>query len=609
MSKFSLIFLLPLLLLKLNDVSASIELRPMSYEDIVAIDKPKLATVSSQGRIAFVIQKANKDKNFNSEIAYIYDAEKQVSQKIWEMDKIDQLVWKQDILYALGKKEDQYQILSLANQPLTLLSVPSPITAFVVDSLRSQIYYTQTKYLPEATVQKSKEEGYVYRWGKEHSLYVMGERRYGYPDVEEILSFDMSTGQSHHVTELPYKDWHLHDFLISDLQISEDGKDLAILANRTGHPELGESVGCREIWIWNVERQSLDKVERTAKTISNPLKIGNKTISFQKVDHNDLINAYVSEDVNNPPQVVVQKKDSEEVFHLTSLNKHLDFVSRGLVEPVTIATGDKLSVKGYLVHPVNKEEGKRYPLIIATYGFRGKSFIADAEWHSSFPAQVLANEGYFVLLMNHCGLAQNLVGNSNQAREIEGWNVLKVFERAVDVLNEKGLINPNQVGLYGWSHGAFIVQFIISHSKKFQAVCLGEGGDYGPSFFFLAGTDYAAKICDNIYGGPPWGETLKNYIEFSTLFNVQQIETPVLMEFVGGFTGVGALELYVPLRYLKIPAELVLYDGEEHNFVKPKARIASMARKVDWFNFWLLGKENFDKPEQNARWNEMKTIR
>jgi hypothetical protein len=52
----------------------------------------------------------------------------------------------------------------------------------------------------------------------------------------------------------------------------------------------------------------------------------------------------------------------------------------------------------------------------------------------------------------------------------------------------------------------------------------------------------------------------------------------------------------------------VLYEGEEHNFVKPRARAASMARKVDWFNFWLLGKEDPtpSKVDQYARWRAMR---
>ncbi len=66
--------------------------------------------------------------------------------------------------------------------------------------------------------------------------------------------------------------------------------------------------------------------------------------------------------------------------------------------------------------------------------------------------------------------------------------------------------------------------------------------------------------------------------------------------------------MYIPLRYLGVPAELVTYSGEGHNFIKPKARIASMARKVEWFNFWFFDKRNPDpsKNEQYKRWEKMR---
>ena len=68
---------------------------------------------------------------------------------------------------------------------------------------------------------------------------------------------------------------------------------------------------------------------------------------------------------------------------------------------------------------------------------------------------------------------------------------------------------------------------------------------------------------------------------------------------------ISGLEMYVPLRYLNIPAEFVIYHDEEHNFVKPKARIASMKRKVDWFNYWFFDKRDSNKLEQYVRWDQM----
>jgi len=354
------------------------------------------------------------------------------------------------------------------------------------------------------------------------------------------------------------------------------------------------------IGVSSIFRISME--EKTVESISLPEMQLFISPSFDATAHSV---AFVSESSNTPPEISVYHFDTQKSTCLTKLNPQLDGLLRGHVEEINEQTKTGLPIHGYLVHPINEQPGKRYPIIIATYGFHGQ-YIADAEWHSSFPAQPLAAEGYLILLLNVTGCSQNLIGDSAKAREIEGWNALSVFEEAVDLLVKRGG-DPTKVGLYGWSHGAFIVNFLISHSQKFHAACQGEGGDYNPGGFWFAGTMSWPRIYENTFGGPPWGHSLQNYLNYSPFFQVDKIKTPLLMESV---RGIDAFEMYVPLRYLGVPAELVVYNEEEHNFVKPKARIASMARKTDWLNFWLLDKRDPDpaKQEHYAKWEQMRSL-
>lgn len=328
--------------------------------------------------------------------------------------------------------------------------------------------------------------------------------------------------------------------------------------------------------------------------------------NIQSLDQHVRRLSFIAESSNEPPEVILYDCVDKQEMKVTCLNPQLADMALGKVERIKIETDSGISSIGYLVHPVDEKPGTRYPMIIATYGFRG-SFIADAEWHSSFPAQTLAGNGYLILLLNcTSGSGQSMVGNPDQARKIEGWDQLELFESAVDLLSEMGIGDPEKVGIYGWSHGGFVVNFLISHSQKFHVACLGEGGDYNPGGFWLGGHTMWPKIYDNMFGGPPWGTTLKNYLEFSPFFQVDKIRTPLLMEYSEGFdTG---FEMYTPLRYLGVPAELVVYEGEEHNFVRPRARVASMARKLEWFDFWFFNKqwEGSDKKEQYQRWNAMR---
>jgi len=352
----------------------------------------------------------------------------------------------------------------------------------------------------------------------------------------------------------------------------------------------------------------LYRISLAAKTTSGPEPVRVAFAQTPAIDAHATRMAMVSESITEPPEIAIYDLAEKTTARLTTLNPQLKALALGAVERLRVEASPGVAVSGFLLHPVDEEAGKKYPLIIATYGFTGK-FITDAEWHSSFPAQTLAGMGYAVLLLNIPGTAQNLAGDAVKARQIEGWNKIAVFEKALDLMIERGLADPAKVGLYGWSMGAFTVEFLVAHSKRFHVVCLGEGGDYNPGMFWAYGNKLQTRIFDNIFGGPPWGATRKNYDEFSAACQVGRIDTPMLMEFVGGLPF--GLEMFVPLRYRGVPAELVLYEGEEHNFVKPRARLAAMARKVDWFNFWLLGKEDPDpkKAGQYERWRNLREPR
>jgi len=320
--------------------------------------------------------------------------------------------------------------------------------------------------------------------------------------------------------------------------------------------------------------------------------------------------AFVDQASERRPEVTIHDKATGKDRRVTNLNPWLDRHALGKVEKIEIENSSKVKVDAYLVYPVDYVQGKRYPLVIGTYGFRGR-FILTAEWHTTFPAQTLAGQGYAVLLLNTPPSGQSTANDPVKARDLEGWQMLSTFENAVDKMVAQGIADPECVGLYGWSHGAFVVEFLLAHSKKhYKAAALGEGGDYNPSEYAAFGMTTWPKVFQNIYGGPFNEKTAPAYLGFAPVFKAENFEAPLLMEFSGkdGFFG---LEMYVPLRVLRKPAELVTYDDEEHNFVKPRARLASMARKVDWFNFWMLDKEDPDpsKAEQYTRWRQMRDER
>src|SRR5207248_69092 len=58
-----------------------------------------------------------------------------------------------------------------------------------------------------------------------------------------------------------------------------------------------------------------------------------------------------------------------------------------------------IETNGYLIRPFGYQSGRRYPLLVITYGFGG-GYVTDAEGLSSYPAQVFARDGFVVLMAN-----------------------------------------------------------------------------------------------------------------------------------------------------------------------------------------------------------------
>lgn len=666
-------------------------LRSIKYEDIVTTEKPKLVTISPDGtKVVFSVERADIEKNRIIDTLYLWNNKIVSPKALLSMDKIKKIMWVHNTIYVLGQKGESYQIFRIENEKITtIFSSTKPISTFTTAN-QNKVYYSQIVGTKSSVVKKAREEGYVYRWGRDNIL-TLTEKTFEHSEYEEIWCLDLLSGKKQLLTKFSFDHYidNMQYPLINSLDLSPDENKLAINVARLGKPELGAPTFLRDlivfdiqkkkhykllaehhitvkdnpcwisnhelvfqeenyakkelnIWIWNSQTVTEAKLnvdignKRTSALMWNNEKkrlmvesdnllylisIGKKSIDKIEIPKNlaslnyevktswsnDLnFVATTIEDRTTAPQVVLYNLTNHKILTLTSLNPNIKNIRLGKIDSLPVKTKDGISINGYLLYPINYKPGKRHPLIIATYGFNGQKFAMNAEeWHRSFPAQVFAREDYFVLLLNDIpSHSQAILNESKKARDEEGWQMLKAFEAAVTILGNKGLVDTNKVGLYGWSHGAFMVEFLIAHSNKFQVACIGEGGDYNPAGYWLSGSDLWSKILDNTFGGPPWGNTLKNYVEFSPFFSVDKIKTPLLMEFAGA--AVMGLEMYTPLRYLNIPAELVIYKGEEHNFVQPKARLASMKRKVDWFNYWLLNKRDPNEPEQYVRWDAMR---
>ena len=158
------------------------------------------------------------------------------------------------------------------------------------------------------------------------------------------------------------------------------------------------------------------------------------------------------------------------------------------------------------------------------------------------------------------------------------------------------------------------------HSRVHYAAATAADNEQGSlSEYWLTPTFSEAE--ENLYGGPPYGETLENWHKYSISFNLDKIHTPLLMEEMGyGIHDdlLGQMPRNLAVRYeiikgltrLGKPVEMYYYPNEDHAPDDPRARLASLQRNVDWYRFWLQRVEDPDlrKTEQYQRWRRLRAL-
>lgn len=315
----------------------------------------------------------------------------------------------------------------------------------------------------------------------------------------------------------------------------------------------------------------------------------------------------VSQDIDQRPKLIVVEKTTQRKTVVFDPNPQFDALTFGRPEVIRWTGKRSEPLTGELIYPVGYSPGTRYPLVIQTHGIQPGMFIVDGPFTTAMAAQALANKGIAVLQLGESPLYDQTQGTLDF-----GPANLSQLESAVDYLDHLGVIDPRHVGLVGFSATCFTVEYALLHSQYgFAAATSADGNDYGYwSYVAYANTPAAVSQVEMLYGGAPWGGKWKVWLEQSVSFvNYDAFHTPVRLESESNPGDIfNEWEMFIALRRLHKPVELVYEAHGSHPLVKPWDRLTSQQGNVDWMVFWLKGEEDPDpqKRDQYARWHKLR---
>ncbi len=149
---------------------------------------------------------------------------------------------------------------------------------------------------------------------------------------------------------------------------------------------------------------------------------------------------------------------------------------------------------------------------------------------------------------------------------------------------QRGIADPNRIGVMGWSNGGFLTNCLITKSNRFRAASSGAG--VLDMVIQWCTEDTPGHVINYMSGALPWSNP-EAYRHGSPMYELDKVKTPTLIH-VGGddprVPPAHSRALYRALRhYLHVPTELIVYPGEGHGLTTYTNRKAKMKWDLAWF--------------------------
>ena len=171
-------------------------------------------------------------------------------------------------------------------------------------------------------------------------------------------------------------------------------------------------------------------------------------------------------------------------------------------------------------------------------------------------------------------------------------------------------MDAGRIGIIGFSATCFPVMETLTTKSFLKAASVTDGIMVDYFQYMTGGSDAVANEFNSAIGAKPFGEGLEQWLKRSPGFNLDKINTPLMVVGLGPVSLLDMWQPYAGLRYLHKPVDLIMLNTDEHVLTSPAVRMASQGGSVDWFRFWLQDYEDPSpaKAEQYTRWRELKKM-
>ncbi len=304
------------------------------------------------------------------------------------------------------------------------------------------------------------------------------------------------------------------------------------------------------------------------------------------IDHRRRQFADLHSTAGQPPTLTVRDLTTGEVTCRVAEpdDPRLDRLPLEAPEFATFSTRDGVSLHAAIYAPDPSKFGPGpYPLIVATYGGPHVQLVVD-EWRltAAMRAQHLRSKGFLVATVDNRGSARRGLAFEGAVRRKLGHVEVQDQVDGVRWLVERGLADPDRVGIYGWSYGGYMALMCLAQAPDvFKAAVAGAPVTHWDGY----DTHYTER-----YMGTP-NDNPGGYLRSSVMHHVEAIRGQLLL--VHGLIDENVhfrhtARLVNALIAARVRYELMLFPDERHSPRREADRIY-MEERISAFLSAALG--------------------
>ena len=301
--------------------------------------------------------------------------------------------------------------------------------------------------------------------------------------------------------------------------------------------------------------------------------------------------AYIAQDFDDPPDYFVSNPSLRETKQVTNINKFQDDYDWGRSELIQYKNHRGKQLQGALFYPASYDPSQTYPMITYIYEKRSqtaKQYTVPSE-RSYYNWTVWTSLGYFVWQPDIIFDARDPGISSTQTMELS----------IQAIINKDVGVDPGRVGLIGHSWGGYQTAFAVTNTDIFAAAIAGAPltnliSMYGSIFWSSSQPESGHFETGQERMEVPYWEDLDAYVRNSAVFNVEKLNTPLMLEVGDADRNVDwrqSIEYFNAARRAGKSLIMVAYHDEDHG-LRQKGNQVDYHRKIlRWFGHYLKGED------------------